>query len=207
MPMTRIEACDPRDAEALLQRRKALGLDRHDEVWDGVYVMAPLADDEHQGLVGQLVAILMILIEWPGLGKVRPGVNISDRDEDWTENYRIPDAAVFLEGSSARNRYTHWVGGPDWAAEIRSPGDRSREKLDFYASVSTRELLIVDRDPWVLELYALKRGKMRLVGRSTLKRGKRLKSTILPLTFRLVAGPTRPMIELCRTDADGRWLI
>ena len=36
----------------------------------------------------------------------------------------------------------------------------SREKLDFYAKVGTREVLILDRDPWSLELYALRRDRM-----------------------------------------------
>jgi len=47
------------------------------------------------------------------------------------------------------------VGGPDFAVEILNPGDRTPEKLPFYASVNVRELLVVDRDPWSLELFRL----------------------------------------------------
>ena len=39
---------DPELKERLLAERRASGGDRYDEVWDGVYVMSPLADDEHQ---------------------------------------------------------------------------------------------------------------------------------------------------------------
>jgi Uma2 family endonuclease len=167
--------------------------------------MSPDPNDEHQSLVAQLVGILMVVIAWPGRGFVRPGVNISDRDEEWTHNFRVPAVAVFLAGSNAINRDTHWFGGPDWAAEIVSPGDRSRAKLDFYAKIGTRELLIVDRDPWALELYVLRRKKLRLVGSSTAKNERVLKSTVLPLSFRLVADTTRPLIEVRRTDAEGSW--
>jgi hypothetical protein len=129
--MTTIEVCEPTDVEMLLQRRRDLGQDHHDEVWDGVYVMAPYANDEHQELVCQIGAILWIVIGFAGLAKVRPGVNISDRKTNWTVNYRVPDLAVFLAGCAAQNHGSHWFGGPDWAAEVVSPGDRSREKLTF----------------------------------------------------------------------------
>jgi Uma2 family endonuclease len=137
-----------------------------------------------------------------GLGKVRPNVNISDRDEGWTENYRGPDVAVFLHGTKAVNRKTHWVGGPDFAIEILSEGDRAREKLDFYAKVRVRELLLIDRDPWRLELYRLALRRLGLMGTSTPKEGKALPSRVLPLTFRLVADRPRPTIEV--VNADGR---
>lgn len=40
---------DPQISEKLIAERKALGLDRFDEVWEGVYVMPPMANNEHQG--------------------------------------------------------------------------------------------------------------------------------------------------------------
>jgi Uma2 family endonuclease len=205
--MTTIEACDPRDAEELLRTRHASGLDQYDEVWDGVYVMAPLANDEHQDFATQLAGILLAVIGWLELGKVRAGVNVSDRVENWIENFRVPDVALFLKDGAAQNHGTHWFGGPDWGCEIVSPGDRSRQKLDFYAKIGTRELLIVDRDPWSLELYALKRKKLRLVGRSTPKNAKALVSTVLPLSFRLVSGKARPVLEVVHSDGKQSWRI
>lgn len=126
--------------------RKERGIDKHDEVWDGVYVMSPLANNEHQEIVFGLNTVLQIVAARTGLGKVCPGVNVSDR-EDWTHNYRCPDVVVFLQGTSAINRGTFWLGGPDFAVEILSEGDRARAKLPFYAKVGVRELLFVDRDP------------------------------------------------------------
>ncbi len=37
----------PPELEALIDKRRRLGLDGHDEVWDGVYVMAPHAHSDH----------------------------------------------------------------------------------------------------------------------------------------------------------------
>ena len=61
--------------------------------------------------------------------RIFPGCNVSDRPKRWKKNYRCPDVAVFLPGNPAEDRETHWFGGPDFAVEILSPYDRSREKL------------------------------------------------------------------------------
>src|SRR5262245_28711211 len=84
---------------------------------------------------------------------VYAGVNISDREVNWTDNYRFPDVAVFEAGNRAKNCGSHFCGGPDLAIEIVSHGDRSRQKLGFYAQVGVRELWIVDREPWKTEIY------------------------------------------------------
>ena len=198
---------DPRLQDELIAERRARGLDRYDEVWDGVYVMSPLANNEHQELVGGISHALRTVVNVANLGRAFPGCNVSDREDDWTENYRCPDAAVFLNGTTAEDRDTHWFGGPDFAVEIVSPHDRSREKFGFYASVATRELLIVDRYPWALELYRLQGGELRLVGRSTVERPEILASEVLPLSWRLIAGQRRPQIEVVHADGRQRWVI
>jgi Uma2 family endonuclease len=199
--------CEPALGRRLIEERQALGQDRLDEVWDGIYFMSPLANDEHQEIIGGLTAILQQVIGWKGLGKVRPGVNVSDREDDWTQNYRVPDVVVYFPDNPAQNRDTHWLGGPDFAVEVASAGDRAREKLGFYAKAGTRELLIIDRDPWALELYALRRKKLKLVGRSTLEGLETLESTVVPLIFRLVAGAARPAIEVRQPGQDEAWLV
>ncbi|MEX1098351.1 MAG: Uma2 family endonuclease [Planctomycetales bacterium] len=197
-----------RDLEAeLIAERRRTGADRHDEVWDGVYVMSPLANNEHQRLVTRLAYVLADVIEPDGTGSVFAGVNVSDRQDEWMRNYRCPDVAVFLAGTSAEDRDTHWFGGPDFAVEVVSEGDRSRDTLDFYAKVGTRELLIVDRDPWALELYRLDDGVLKSAGRSTVAAAAVLESEVVPLTFRLVAGDSRPRIEIAHAAGDGRWTV
>src|SRR4051812_46605222 len=192
-------------AEEIKARRVEAGSDRWDEVWDGVYVMSPLPNVEHQGIVARLVSVLDTVIGLPGLGQVFPGVNVTDRDDDWTKNYRCPDVAVFLRGGAATNRGVYWLGGPDFAVEIVSPDDRVRDKLPFYESVGVRELLVVDRDPWALELYRLLEGRLASVGRATPEQPRDLASAVVPLTFRLVPGEARPTIEVAQGEGGPRW--
>jgi Uma2 family endonuclease len=198
---------DNYEERTLREKRKSTGADRWDEVWDGVYMVMPLPNDEHQGIVSGLIYVFETMIGRVGLGKVRPGVNVSDRDGDWEQNYRGPDVVVFLEQTTAVNRGSYWLGGPDFAVEVVSKGDRSREKLDFYASVNVRELLLVDRYPWSLELYRLNNGALELVGRSTTEDPATIISAVLPLSFRLLPGQERPSIEIAHTDGQRHWSV
>jgi Uma2 family endonuclease len=193
--------------QSIRAEREALGIDRRDEVWDGVYVMSPEADDQHQDLVGEFDSILREIIARRKLGKVRPGVNVSDRDKNWRQNYRVPDVVVFLRGTKAKNRGKYWHGGPDFALEITSEGDQTREKLPFYAKVGTRELLLVDREPWGLELYRLNEGELRCVGKATAERPVELRCDVVPLSFRLRRVGRRVRIEVTQLDGEGQWRI
>jgi Uma2 family endonuclease len=198
---------EPTTIEEIRSSRAAIGADHHDEVWEGVYVVSPSPNDEHQDIVGTCYLALMGAIGLPKLGRVRPGVNVSDRDLDWTKNYRVPDVAVFLDGTTAVNRNSYWLGGPDFVVEVLSENDCAREKLDFYAKVGVREALYIDRDPWGLELYRLVDGTLELSARSGLELSEPIVSQIVPLTFRLVQDESRPMIEATHTDGVRRWMI
>ena len=149
----------------LIEARREYGHDLRDEVWEGTYVVMPLGNEEHQRLAGRFSQILLNVLDYVGGDVVYPGVNLTDRvpPEDWRENFRCPDVAVFLAGTSAENRGSHWYGGPDLAVEIVSPNDRTYEKLGFYAGIRTKELLVIDRDPWKLRLYRLDGGELREV--------------------------------------------
>jgi len=184
-------------AEELIAERRARGADHHDEVWEGVYMMSPLADFEHQFIVGRLQTILDTVIGLPGLGVVVPGVNVSDRQRGWKKNYRCPDVVVRLEGGRAEIRATYWVGGPDFLVEVVSPDDQTYEKLPFYESIGTREVLVIDRKPWSLVLYQQVDGKLLEAGRGTVDNdtvdnGKVQVSPVIPVTFRLLDGQTPP---------------
>ena len=168
--------------------------------------MPPLANNQHQALGTQFSSVVLLSLGEIAIDRVYAGVNVSDRIEGWLENYRCPDVAVFLPGCLAQNCGTHWCGGPDFGAEIVSDGDRSREKLDFYALVGMRELLIIDRDPWALELYRLQAGRLVSVGKVDFAHPGSLVSEVLPLTFRLVAGQFRPRIEVTHRESRQSWL-
>jgi Uma2 family endonuclease len=198
---------DPEIAERLKAEREASGLDRYDEVWEGVYMMAPLANNEHGDIQGRLASALRNAIGWREDVYVLGGANVSDREEGWLDNYRIPDTVVVFPGAAARNCGTHWCGGPDFVAEVTSPGDRARDKLEFYAGINVRELLVIDRKPWQLELYQLEEGGLRLVGTSSLSTPDLLRSAVVSTSFRLVPGKARPRIEVTHHDGVQRWLV
>jgi Uma2 family endonuclease len=196
---------NPAFLRRLIRRRRETRADRYDEVWDGVYVVAPLTSNEHQEVLGKIYYAIEDSIGRTGLSHVYPGVNISDRGDNWRQNYRCPDVVAFLPGNPAVNKRSHYLGGPDIAVEIVSPRDRSRQKFDFYAKVGVRELLLVDRKPWALELYRLENGVLTLAGRSNLDRPDVLVSQVLPLSFQLVPGEDRPSIEITHADGVQRW--
>jgi Uma2 family endonuclease len=198
---------DRRFAEELQQQRAAAGLDRWDEVWEGTYMMAPLPDAEHQQIALRLAAIFEETVGWNDETMVLAGANISDRDNGWQQNYRCPDVVVYLSASQAKNRQTHWVGGPDFAVEIVSPDDKTRDKLPFYSKLGTRELLIIDRQPWSMQLLRSSAKKLRSVGTTSMARRLKVYSKVLPLSFRLVAGKRRPAIEVTRITDGKSWCV
>jgi Uma2 family endonuclease len=198
---------DPTVERRLKAERETSGADRYDEIWEGVYMMAPFPNIEHQDLQFGLATAIKSAIG-PGTPvRIHTGANVSDREDDWTHNYRIPDVVIVFPGGAARDCGTHWRGGPDFCAEITSPGDRSRDKLDFYAGIGVRELLLIDRDPWALELYRLSGGELRLVGRCDLDTKDNLPSGVLPTSFRLLPAAKRPAVEVTQRDGVQRWLV
>lgn len=187
---------DPYAEELILADRRAKGLDRFDEVWDGVYIMSPLPEYFHQEIVSDLNTSLNVALRRQKLGRVVPGCNVSDRKENWKENYRCPDVVVYLNTTTAKFHGTHWEGGPDFAVEIASEKDHTWEKLKFYAKVNTRELLIVDRNPWQLTLLRLTEGEMKEVGIATAQGQEELRSEVIPFSFRMATRFTWPAIEI-----------
>jgi hypothetical protein len=75
---------DPAISLRLIQQRRDLGIDLFDEVWEGMYVMTPAPDDEHQRLSMMLVHVLQLsfrLVE----GDKRPKINVrhGEGERNW----------------------------------------------------------------------------------------------------------------------------
>ena len=198
---------DPYIEQQLREERKLTGADRYDEVWDGVYVIAPMPTDEHQDMVLELAMALTEAVARPRLARVRAGVNLSDRGDDWEHDYRAPDVAVFLRDGKAENLETHWRGAADFLVEVTSPGDQTYDKIAFYERLGVRELLIINRQSWTLELYRLEDGTLRLVGQSRLKTPYAIVSRMVPLSFQLVPGESRPRIQVTHAESGRTWLV
>jgi hypothetical protein len=196
---------DPYVEEQILAERAGCDGRQYDEVWDGVYVVMPLSDDEHQELVGGFNLVLGKVVGCPGLGEVFPGVNLSDRAEGWEKNYCEPDVAAFLNNGRAIDRDTHWQGAADFLVEIINPGERIRWKIPFYSSIGVVELLVVDRDPWSLELYRHENGQLSKVGQSTLAAPDVLESRTVGLTLQLLSDETRPQIQATHPASGRKW--
>ena len=187
----------------LRAQRKAWGVDQHDEVWEGVYVMSPIADNEHQAIVKVFTLAFYVGIDQAGLGQVLPGANVSDRVDRWTRNYRTPDVVVILDGGAAKNHEKFWTGPIDFLVEIVSRGDRSRRKLPFYSKLGVRELLVVDRNPWRLTLYRHNGEALVPAGTSAVGDTTVIESEVIPFFFELVQAEDRPRIRIAH-KSDGR---
>jgi len=118
---------DPGLEEQIRARRAEWGGDRYDEVWEGTYMMTPAPNPEHFHIQSRLVAVFQMAVGFSSPAVVLCGLNVSDRVDDWTQNYRCPDAAVILPGGIARECAAHYHGGPDFVVEVVSPYDQSRE--------------------------------------------------------------------------------
>lgn len=138
-----------------LERRRRLGLDGRDEMWEGVLHMAPAPSDEHQRTLDELIAFLVPLVRRQRRGTVRSGINVFD-EKAGAEDYRIPDLTFVAAGREALLAADGVRGGgPDAVVEIRSPGDETYEKLPFFARLGVREVLVVDRDTKKPEVFRL----------------------------------------------------
>ena len=198
---------DPHVSERLIDERRARGAGKFDEVWEDVYIMAPAPNDEHQEIVTRFARPLLDVVEDAGVGQVRLGINLASDPDDWERDYRVPDVAVFLNDSPAVCHEAFWSGPPDFLVEIVSPWDKTREKLSFYSKIGTRELLVVDRDPWRLELYRLQGQTLAVVAEIAPGDTAAIESAVLPLRFRLVPGEPRPTIDITGTDLARSWTV
>jgi hypothetical protein len=147
----------PADFEACLERRRALGQDRHDEVWQGVYQLLPEARLRRQVIQQQLAVLLGPLARARGL-HATTAFNLGE-----TDDYRVPDGGLHRALPDLVR-----VSTAALVVEIVSPGDRTWEKLSFYADHHVDELVIVDPDKRTVDWLALTEGEYRPVERSAL---------------------------------------
>jgi Uma2 family endonuclease len=153
---------DPPSAglEELLERRRRSGLDRLDEVWEGVLHMIPAPSFEHANLTQQLAVMLDAPARSAGLVPAMGEFNLGDSERD----FRVPDGGVHRPGAAGV-----WLPTAALVVEIISPGDESWEKLPFYAAHHVDEVLIVDPHKQTVDWLALsEHGAYEPVQRSAL---------------------------------------
>jgi Uma2 family endonuclease len=135
----------PGALEQLLAERARLGLDRRDEVWEGVLYMIPPPNVRHGQLASRLHRLLGPLADRVGL-ELAGAIGIGDGEDD----YRVPDLALLRPGFAPQ-----WNTTAALVVEILSPGDKSGEKLGFFAAHRVGEVVMVDPATHTLEWLAL----------------------------------------------------
>jgi Uma2 family endonuclease len=85
--------------------------------------------------------------------------------------------------------------------EVRSPNDRSLEKLDFYASIGVREVLVVDQDDKSLRLFRLA-GKAMVEVQSS---DEGLRSDVVGLIFKTT--PKRRVFVSVAAEPTLSWTV
>jgi Uma2 family endonuclease len=147
----------PAEFEALLEHRRQLGLDRHDEMWKGVYHVTPAAGEAHWQLDDHLAELLRPLARNAGL------LSGGEFNLGEPNDYRVPDRG--LHRPVVRG---DWRPTAALVVEILSPGDASWEKLPFYAAHDVDEVLIVDPATHSIDWFALHNGEYQPIERSGL---------------------------------------
>jgi hypothetical protein len=191
-----------------IEDRHEKGIDGHDEVWEGVYIVPPLATIPHQRLATALTVILYSVMTLEGNGEVLAGANVSDRRFGWKRRFRAPDVVVVLARSQAIYCNTHWMGGPDFLVEVQTPGDQTDEKIPFYSELGVQELLIIHRDTRQLRLYRHNGKELVQVKASDFQGAKWLVSAVVLLAFRRKTLRSGPLTDIQRTDGvPGSWTV
>lgn len=146
----------PAGLEELLEQRRRMGGDRHDEVWGGVYHMVPGPNIPHSLIAHQVSVLLDAPARAAGL-RVSLEFNVGLGVDD----FRVPDLGVHRELRSET-----WVPTAAIVVEILSPTDEAWQKLPFFAQRGVDELLFVDPADQSVTWLALSEGEYQPVEHS-----------------------------------------
>ena len=144
--------------ERLLDERRRTGVDRWDEMWEGVLHMPPMPNRDHQDLEGAMETWLRQFWVPTSGGKCYHQINVAS-DGGWPNDYRIPDLVLLTPDRFSIDRNVYFEGGPDVVVEIRSPDDETYEKFAFYGKLNVLEIWVIERDTLRPELYSCRAGK------------------------------------------------
>lgn len=148
----------PAEVEVLLARRKRLGLDQKDEVWEEVLHVVPGPSHKHAAVAQQLAEILGPAARTAGLQATHE-FNLGNSGAD----FRVPDGGLHRAGAADM-----WHPTAALVLEILSPDDDSWEKLPFYAAHEVDEILIVDPEKQRVHWLALEAGRYEPIEHSNL---------------------------------------
>jgi hypothetical protein len=122
--------------EVLIAERRRLGLDKQDEMWDGVLHINLPGNTNHQRVEGKSGRCLAPLAEGLGLDLLAEA-GLFDPAVEENTSFWVPDVVVFPSAVASERGVK---GRATLAIEIRSPGDESFEKIPYYSRI----LLTID---------------------------------------------------------------
>ncbi|HEY5195438.1 MAG TPA: Uma2 family endonuclease [Solirubrobacteraceae bacterium] len=149
----------PPELAALVARRRRAGVDRLDEVWQGVHHMVPGPSFEHARISQQLAVLLDSPARAAGLIPAMSEFNVGESEHD----FRVPDGGLHRRGAAGV-----WLPTAALVVEIVSQGDETWQKLPFYAAHHVDEALIVDPTERTVAWLELRDGEYRPLERSRL---------------------------------------
>ena len=142
----------------MLRRRRQAGVDRLDEVWEGVRHLVPGPSFEHASVSHQSAVLLGPHARAAGLlPTMRFTLGESEHD------FRVPDAGLHRPGATGV-----WQSTAAMVVEVLSLDDESRQKLPFFAAHQVDEVVLVDPDERTVTWLALRDGAYEPVERSGL---------------------------------------
>jgi Uma2 family endonuclease len=126
----------------VIARRRELGQDRLDEIWEGVYRVTPGPSVAHALVDDQLTRLLHPYAVAAGL------VGCGNFNLGEPNDYRVPDHGYHRSLSPQLYVPTAAV-----VVEILSPGDHTWDKLGFYAAHGVDEVLVADPDARTIRFW------------------------------------------------------
>jgi hypothetical protein len=143
---------------AWLARRRALGQDGFDEVWEGVYHVSPTARSEHAQVGVEIVSALLPRARAAGLRSAGP-FNLGTGPQD----FRVPDGGWFRSSPNAL-----FVPTAAAVLEVLSPGDETFAKFNFYADRAVEEILVAHPTERWVRCWTNRQGEFQDVNASAL---------------------------------------
>jgi len=134
----------PPELEQVIERRRALGQDRLDEVWDGSHHVAADVHFRHAYLVAAVISLLRPFAQAVGL------VSSSGFNLGGANDFRVPDGGLHRVYVDAL-----YLDTAAMAIEVRAADDETYEKLPFYAAHGVDEVLVVEPDDRRVRIFAL----------------------------------------------------
>lgn len=147
----------PPEIESWLERRRALGQDRLDEVWEGVYHVALGPSGAHAVVGGELAGALISRAKRRGL-RFSTEFNVGVKDD-----FRVPDAGIHRGAPSGI-----FLHSAAMVIEVLSPEDETFAKFGFYAKHGVDEILVADPQERTVRIWQLRDESYEETGRSDL---------------------------------------